>query len=300
MSYSQFYDQVLNELLSGTFLEGINLLVGMLDTLNHDGFAFEQAANKLKAHDLFEFLRRDPLVFTSDADKTGFTLGADLICGADLPVSTSSTGRRLFQVTSNIAFARAYRQRRLTSQDCLISSWQSGKKICVIGHGQFMALQRLAGRDLSNLTLIAGTAEQAARLGDVFGSSPHVPIANQTAFLHQSAEGGAHFDLICADDIIDGLTTEALTQFVVAAASCLSATGGLILASFARNHLGSGWRKVCLGWDLQLRNENDFLALGEVAGLTPRLCRDATNSVVQAIFSKTSQPKSWGAQSDGY
>jgi hypothetical protein len=300
MSYSQFYDQVLNELLSGTFLEGLNLLVGMLDTLDQGGPEFEQAANTLKSHDLFEFLKRDPLVMANDAEEADFTIGADLICGADLPVSTSSTGRRLFQVTSNIAFARAYRQRRKTTQDRLISAWQAGQNICVIGHGQFMALQSLAGRELSNVTLISKSDQQADWLGSVFGSSPRICLADPTAFLQKSGQGDARFDLICADDVTDGLTTETLTQLAIAASSCLAPEGRLILAGFAPNHLGSGWRKICLGWDIFCHNENDFHKLGEAAGLTSRLCRDATNSVVQAMISKTFQPKSWGAQSDGY
>jgi hypothetical protein len=60
MAHSRFYDSVLQELAAGNMQDGINLLVGMLDTVDQQPEQFGAACDELRVHRLGSMLREDP------------------------------------------------------------------------------------------------------------------------------------------------------------------------------------------------------------------------------------------------
>jgi hypothetical protein len=300
MTYTAFYNQVLAEILSGAFHDGIALLVGMLDTVSQDPKALSVARAQLGQHELFKLLKEDPLSLCLSQPQMAGHYIADLMCDHNLPDHTTSTGRRLFEATSATCFARAVRARRADTAERLIRAWRSGQRIAVLGHGQLRALERLIGQDLSNVTLFAKTPTDSTELSERFGSSISIQLCEDVNFQIGEQANLSCFDLICATDVLDDLDSVGAAMLMVAAQRALSDTGKLIFASFARGHLGSAWRSICLGWQLECYDEAELEAKAMSTGLSVETFRDATDSVVWGEFSKTSQTLSWGAKSNGY
>lgn len=295
MTYTIFYDQVFNELLSGSFHDGINLLVGMLDHADQDRKNSALAQRELGAHALSEFLGQDPLFCATPP--TGVRMDAlyDLLCDLKLDNQVSTTGQRLFDVTSSLTFARALRERRATTTQKLMRAWQGGQKICVLGHGQVCALRALSGQDLSNVTIVSDDPTSFTNLRQTLGANVILAENQPINFLEQAAAKGQHFDLICASELPDQCAPSFLAHLLAAARGSLSQTGKLILASFVPQHLGAGWHRICLGWTLNCYLEGQWSDLSDQARLSVHTCSDATNSIVWSEFSRISNDVSWGA-----
>ena len=107
MIYTRFYDQVLAEIESGKVHEGINLLVGMLDTVDLQAGSLARARRELRGHSLCQMLREDPVVAHADAQPDCHADRLRIIGQSSAGADTSSTGRRLFEVTRELTFARA-------------------------------------------------------------------------------------------------------------------------------------------------------------------------------------------------
>jgi hypothetical protein len=300
MTYATFYNQILTELLVGRFQDGISQLVGMLDGVSQDASSVALASTTLRNHDLWNVLKQDPLCATSEAQADQGALLCDLICNQAVSGEISSTGQRLFGVTSGLTLARALRERRQSTQDRLQRAWQSGQRICVIGNGQFRALEALAGYDLSNITLIAPTLETGSHLSQKFSGAVVLLEEQSVPFPTNIAADSPKFDLICAADLPDQSDIDFLRALVVASQSYLSETGKIVFASFLPHHLGTGWRTVCLKWALNCFDERDLVTLGQKVGLHAKIYRDASNSVVWSEFSKTTNSYSWGAYDYGH
>jgi hypothetical protein len=132
MLYTRFYDQVLTELSAGKVSAGINLLVGMLDTVDIGPGSLAQAQRELSGHGLARMLLEDPTVADANArpDDTAARIG--MIGEAIAAGNMSSTGRRLFEVTSELTFARALRQRREGFASRYTRALQLGQKVFVL------------------------------------------------------------------------------------------------------------------------------------------------------------------------
>lgn len=299
MTYSLFYDQVLSELMSGTFQDGVNLLVGMLDNVSHDSATKQSAATALRDHDLDAFLSEHPFYKAQDTTKGRTAALANLFCGEELDTNVSTTGRRLFEATSQLTFARAVRDRRKCTTKSLTRAWQSGQKICVVGQGQLRALDALAGQDVSNVTLIEQDRDALSAVKAKFGVSLKLFDGEIAEWAHETSRGGSGVDLICASDFPDSLAHTEMACVLSGLQGCLGEHGKIQFAGFAPGHLGSGWREIGLRWDMHCYDEGQWQALGDQAGLHVRACRDVSNSVVWGEFTKNPDTTSWGAQSHG-
>jgi hypothetical protein len=299
MTYSLFYNQVLSELMSGTFQDGVNLLVGMLDNVSHDSATKRSAAAALREHDLDAFLSEHPFYKAQDNTKGRTASLANLFCGDDLDTNVSTTGRRLFEATNQLTFARAVRDRRKCTTKSLTRAWQSGQKICVMGEGQWRALDALAGQDVSNVTLIEQDSDTLSAVRAKFGVSLKLFDGEIVEWADETSHNANSVDLICASDFPDHTAQAELASVVILLQGCLSEHGKIQFAGFAPGHLGSGWREIGLRWDMHCYDEGQWQALGDQAGLHVRACRDVSNSVVWGEFTKNSDSSSWGAQSYG-
>jgi hypothetical protein len=302
MTYAPFYDQVLSELILGSFHDGITMLVGMLDTVSQDEALLGVAATSLRKHGLYQLLLKDPLCALGNSSFNPGDALSGLICDQKAGPNVSSTGQRLFDVTRDITFARAVRDRRRGTEDRLMRAWQSGQRICVLGYGQVRALDVLKGQDLSNVTIVVQDAIALARLAEEFGASVTLVHDETTPFLSGPKTSAAHFDLICACDLPDRNDSRELAALLLASHTRLTPTGKVLFASFVPQHLGAGWRSICLRWALTCHREPDLIMLGEQVGLSVRTHGDLTNSVVWSEFTKLSNTNSYscGAKSHGY
>lgn len=298
MAYTIFYDQVLNELLGGSYQSGINLLVGMLDVVSRDEAALEAALSALQTHDLFQLLVQDPLC-APDIGQDGQKI-ADLMCSQLLDRVITSTAQKLFEVTSNLTFSRAIRQRRVVTGTRLARAWQSGKRICVVGHGQIQALEQVRGQDLSNITCVANDATQIDFLQKHFGPSLNVACGSPSQFFKSAVEQRVGFDLVCFGDVADEVDHAALQELVQVAGASLTDAGSLSLASIVKSHLGLGWRRVCLGWAVNCHDEAELQAIGVDAGLAVTTSSDVTNCVIWSEFTKTYEINRGGINHHGY
>jgi hypothetical protein len=132
MLYTRFYDQVLTEISAGKVSDGINLLVGMLDTVDIGPGSLAQAKRELSGHSLARMLLEDPTVADAKARPNDTAARIGMIGEAIAAGDISSTGRRLFEVTSELTFARALRQRREGFASRYTRALQLGQKVCVL------------------------------------------------------------------------------------------------------------------------------------------------------------------------
>jgi hypothetical protein len=148
MLYTRFYDQVLTEISAGKVNDGINLLVGMLDTVDIGPGSLAQAKRELSGHSLARMLLEDPTVADAKARPNDTAARIGMIGEAIAAGDISSTGRRLFEVTSELTFARALRQRRESFASRYTRALQLGQKVCVLTDNPDDALDSADAFDL--------------------------------------------------------------------------------------------------------------------------------------------------------
>lgn len=260
MLYTRFYDQVLTEITAGKVNDGINLLVGMLDTVDIGPGSLAQAKRELSGHSLARMLLEDPSVADAKARPGDTAARIGMIGYAAAGGEISSTGRRLFEVTSELTFARALRQRRESFEQRFTRAWQLGQKICVLISGGEDAACQLTGADFSKATVV--DANDAA-LG-----------------LRVAADNAQQFDLILAPDLFDRSVEPALSQILKIAGESLNINGSIIVAALLPHHLGSGWRSACLNWNPHCHDEAALARIAAKAGLRSRTYRDETDCIV--------------------
>jgi hypothetical protein len=134
MLYTRFYDQVLTEISAGKVNDGINLLVGMLDTVDIGPGSLAQAKRELSGHSLSRMLLEDPSVADAEARPNDTAARIGMIGRAGTDSDISSTGRRLFEVTSELTFARALRQRRISFEARSTRASQLGQNITLVNN----------------------------------------------------------------------------------------------------------------------------------------------------------------------
>jgi hypothetical protein len=282
MTHSKFYTSILTELQAGNVQGGITLLVGMLDAVADDGVALRLASDELKTHDLWQLLLQEPLCAHAAAHPGDIHALGDMICLDGHQSVTSSTGFRLFGVTSDLTFSRAFRERRRQAGEILVRAWQAGRSICLPGCSDFGALAALAGQDLSNIIIADANPDCLARLKDQLGPSINTVDEEALSFLKNAAVTGQRFDLICATELLDALAPDDLAATLSAMQGALAADGKILTASLLPDHLGNGWRRACLGWAIHCHDELQVERAASAAGLTARSYRDATDCVVWA------------------
>lgn len=269
MIYTRFYDQVLTEIEAGKVHDGINLLVGMLDTVDLQAGSLERAQRELRGHSLCRMLLEDPVVAHADAQPHSTAERLRMISHASAGPNASSTGRRLFQVTRELTFARALRDRRDSFDLKLSRGWRQGQNICLIDEDSAALLSGLNGADISNITVTA--------------------LEDMLHAFAGAAENHVHFDLILAPDMLDRCDPPGLLTHLRLLRPRLAKHGSIVLAGLTPQHLGAGWRSACLNWHPHCYGERELARLAESAGLSARMYRDETDCVLWAELKAASE-----------
>ena len=109
-----------------------------------------------------------------------------------------------------------------------------------------------------------------------------------------SAADDAPFDLICAPDLPDQLDKRALANLLSSIAARLANGGQFLIAPFLPDHLGFGWRRICLDQGFHCHTEADVRAAASLAGLALSTFRDATDSLMWSILTPATSSSSKG------
>ncbi len=284
MIHGRFYDQVLTYIGAGNVRDGVNLLAGMLDTVNGNADSLAQACAELLEHDLHRLLREDPVighVFQNPGEHSDLI---DLICNPGLTASLSSTGRRLYSSTSELSFVRALRQRRKILAQRVLRAWQNEAQILIFEPHLFDELDNADGLDLSNITVAAVNDEMAQELRQKFGLTPQIIVGTADEVIAIVEKKGSKYSLICAAEIADQRDASSMQKFIADSRSVLAATGVLALPCLVPQHLGSGWRAACLNWTPYCYEEPQLQQLAKNAALSVRTYRDEMDCVVWGEF----------------
>ena len=273
--YTRFYDQVLTEISGGEIHAGINLLVGMLDTVGLQAGSFARAQQELREHSLGQMLRHDPLCANADTMRQDATAWIRMIADKRTAEGTSSTGRRLFAATSDLTLSRALRGRRQSFDQRLERAKLGGQETCLLGGG----LEPLPERNSSNITMVS--RKDAAE-----------------AF-HAAAKSRIFFDFILAPDLADQCEAVTLTDSLRQMRPCLSDGGTIVIAALHPHHIGAGWRRACLNWEPECHDEQSLERAAASAGLTAKTYRDETDCVVWGELRLAQNPTSKGGKSHG-
>lgn len=268
--YTRFYDQVLTEIEAGKVHDGINLLVGMLDTVDLQGGSLARARRELRGHGLCQMLHEDPVVAHADAQPDCHSERLRMIGTTSTSADVSSTGRRLFEVTRELTFARALRERRASFELKLSRSWQQGQNSCLIADDSIAYLGTLESKDLSNIAL-AGVEDLSRAC-----------LCN--------ADRQPQYDLILAPDLLDRCDPPALLGCLTLMRDSLSKQGSIILAGLTPQHLGAGWRSACLNWHPYCYDEHGLARVASKAKLSVRMYRDETDCIIWAELRKAAAP----------
>ncbi len=279
MAHSRFYDSVLQELAAGNMQDGINMLVGMLDTVDQQPEQFGAACDELRKHGLAAMLREDPLFADSPASPGNDSAMLHLIALGDIGADVSRTGRRLFSATSELKLSRALRERQLDAGRRVARAWQHGRRICILGGGPLSAARMLAGRDLSNITVVDDDRCSGAQLRDDFGASFRLIEASPAQFL-RSADAVDLFGVICTTELADTNASHALASLMPAMGRHLAPGGRIELAALVAYHPGCGWRRAYLDWEPCCHEAPSLAAMAAGAGLAARVYQDQTGCVV--------------------
>ncbi len=212
ISCTKFYDSVFSEIEFGRVEQGINLLVGMLDAVAMQSGSLVQARADLDQHVLHQMLLEDPLyrhAIDHPNDPEGLT---DILVNQGGERQLSSTGKKLFAVTSTLPIARALIQRR----------------------------------------------ERGERASDTACTA-------------------------------DGISAASLTTVLAWRGESLLQDGHIFLTAVLPDHLGSGWRDLCLNWNPQTHDEDRLEQAARAAGFDARSYRDESDCMIWATLRPISQ-----------
>jgi hypothetical protein len=258
MHYNRLYDHVLSELEFGRTENGINMLVGMLDVAELGNGAARQASAQLQQHPLYQMLIEDPLLADAELWPSNPVRRVNMLQQSGFDDGVSTTGRRLFAATSDIAFTRALRLRREHAERKLLRAWRMGQKIWLIADPGCGMMAALGTVDTGNITV---SSEAAIR---------ELPM-------QQSFERST-FDLVLAPHLPDLLAARAMRQLTGWLSNHLNKSGEFATSALLPGHPGAGWRRACFNWEPNCHDDGE-LARMSARGFSTQCYRDETGCV---------------------
>lgn len=256
-------DQLLSEIEAGRAAEAIWMLSGMLDASLSKDNGGHSWRSSLLGHPLFQLLSNN----------------LNKLSVANAFRSPAHAAKSVNRITpdsfSNLGFVRALEARRSLSQQTVTEAWRLGKQIALVDCGEQGELDALRARDLANIIV----AHHSAIARDGLRSRHGDTLAIYAAGCFQT---GLHsqYDLILANNIADGLQTDALLSACKGFATQLKPGGRIVLSAFAPGHLGQGLQQLCVNPDLVCHAEPALEAIASAAGLTISHFRDSSNSLI--------------------
>ena len=264
MNHTQFYDRVMQQVEVGHARNALIQLSGMLDASGMNSGGLAAAGDALRRHDLFALLRRAQC---PEPDTSTSAIPTLLRAPSLLP-SFDPTAQMLFTAMREIPPVHAILKRGDHAGRIIAQAWKEGRSICLSGTGYSDALRILDGRDLGNVT-VCGASEL-----------PRAAVRQRFDTLADALEAGACFDLIYAPDLLFETAQDRLAETFSAVAASLTADGTALMSSLLPDHLGSGWRKLCLAWEPHCHAEEPLAHAAQAAGVTARFYDDREGCIL--------------------
>ena len=250
MQYAVFYDQVMAQIVLGHAKNALIQLSGMLDATRMVCGGFEAAGEALQHHELFALLKRAQPVSSQSGCEQKFAVPAFL--KAFDQSGLDPTARLLFEAMLDLPPVHAVIKRADHAGPIIAQAWQDGRSICLMGEDPSRALHLLEGRDHSNI---------------------HICASEQWA-------PKACYDLIYAPDLLFETAADDVAGAFSNLASQLTPDGLALLTSLIPDHLGTGWRQLCLNWEPNYHTAKTLTAAAHSAGLKARFYDDPEGCIL--------------------
>ena len=287
MTNATFLAQVSHQIELGYPDEAIARLTVMLDLAAADSASLADARSALRGHPVFAMLAQEPAMAIARS------CGQDRInrlisqiytpqCAPELPANTAM----LSQIMAASSFHRAIRARVKHASEMLTRAWQDGRAIAVLGDSFDAELAGLRGRDLSNLTISAGTPQRAHSLAALLGPSAAITALSSADWLATAAQAGAAFDLVYLPRAAELLNTAQLVELLGQARQVLAPAGSIVAPAFLAERIARGWQQACLDWPVQEHTEAALAAACLPEHLTIRVLGDQAGCFVWLIASR--------------
>ena len=259
MQYAQFYDQVMKQIEAGQAKNALIQLSGMLDATSMNAGGLAAAGDVLRQHDLYSLMQR-ALIGRSGEGGGRTSAFPALFDTPALSHGFDPTTKRVFAAMQEIPPVSAILKRADHAGRIIARAWQDGRSICLSGTGYSEALRQLDRRDLSNIS-VCGAQQQFETLDEALASAQR-------------------FDLIYAPDVLLETKADALSATLTRITASLEPDGMALMTSLMPNHLGSGWRQLCLGWDPECHGEESLSAAADLAGIKARIYDDSEGCIL--------------------
>ena len=250
MQYAIFYDQVMAQIAQGQAKSALIQLSGMLDATRMARGGYDAAGEALRHHELFALLNRIQPVSAQSGYEGKFAVPAFL--QASDQSGLDPTARLLFEAMLDLPPVHAIIKRADHAGPILAQAWQDGRSICVMSSDPSRALRMLTGRDQSNIT-VCSASQMAA---------------------------GTRYDLIYVPDLLFETDAATLAAMFSRLAAHLTPDGLALLTSLIPDHLGAGWRQLCLNWEPHCHNAQTLSAAADLAGVNARFYDDPQGCVL--------------------
>jgi hypothetical protein len=321
MTFARFYDSVLREIEFGRIDGGINLLVGLLDAVHLLGSAIDKAREELTGHVLHQMLLEDPLYAHAARNPGDYTGLVKIAAHRPTAPQTSTTGRRLFEATSNLPITQALIQRQATVEQKLQRAWKDGQRICILGRDTSGAHPALSGRDNSNVTHIDPFPIKSAQtdrirkgltLDDDHSYPDQLESHSDSSWSGNgldigasdwpevAARSGKQFDLILLPEVADTLDTAELISLIAQVKPFLRPAGAVILSALRPDHLGSGWRRACLNWHPNMHDLAALQRAASEAGFSAQTYGDQNDCIIWGTLRPEHFPTIGGEKNHAY
>jgi hypothetical protein len=204
----------------------------------------EQAAiAELNSHPLKRQLLKDPFLYAASirVKRAENPTMLDIAYDRDTAANSESADRAMLQATTELTFAMSLRHRRKVMARQLSLAWARRSRVCVIDCGRFREGERLAGRNLTHLTLVDRDRGLISALPSEIAKSAIVEAAAPLDFVRSAAADGEQFDLIYSLGDM-GLRDHGEAQaFFASARECLASGGEIHVARLTDSARVRGW-----------------------------------------------------------
>ena len=296
MTIATFLSQATCQIELGYPDEAIARLMVMLDLAAEEGPRLDDARAALVAHPLFALLRQDPaMAIAQSGAPDRINRLVSQISGPASQPEPAPAGSAPHRFMAASSFNRAIRARVNHADALLTRAWQDGRTIAVLGDSFDQELAGLRGRELSNLTITASSAERASRLAALLGPSAAVTELGIADTLIAAAAARSQFDLIYLPRAAETMDASALARLLDLARTVLAPSGSIVVPAFLAARVARGWQQACLDWPVHNHTEAALAAACATKHLQLRMIGDQAGCFVWLVASQPSANlANWG------
>lgn len=283
MHDQRFFDQTLDLIEAGQLSMALPLLAGRLFAARIDRKNWLQTRTLLEQHPLHSVLMEDPFAAYCRGRPRGYPGDAgliDMIYDRQPPSAVDGRAATIFAITTGFPASEAVRLRREHAEQVVMRGWEGGKRILVLACGHFREADRLAGKDLSAITVVDQDPESLGRVRALHGDRINIREANVFRYLRGAVTRGERFDIVYTLGLTDYLDDRAMRLLHRLVHTCTEPGGTFLLANFRPDHLGTGWMEAVMDWHLIYRDDTELADFAREAGFEPETWHDATGAVV--------------------